>query len=104
MVEIIRALCELNGLTLNKLEKECGISPSTVYKWDKSTPSADRLKAVADYFGVSMEYLMTGEEKQPAKNGKLSDRLEKIMECAERLTEEQQDFLITQLSAFQHNQ
>ncbi len=27
-----------------------------------STPNPERLKKLADYFGVSVEYLMTGEE------------------------------------------
>ena len=103
MVETIRMLCDLKGISINKLEKECGLSTSTVNKWDNNTPSVDKIEKVANYFGVTIDYIVTGKEKQPAENGKLSDRLEKIMEYAKRLSEEQQDFLITQLSAFQHN-
>lgn len=29
-------------------------------KWDKSTPNADKLNAVAKYFGVTMDYLLNG--------------------------------------------
>ncbi|MDO4493940.1 MAG: hypothetical protein Q4C53_08670, partial [Clostridia bacterium] len=28
------------------------------YKWDKNIPSSDKLKRVADYLGVTMEYLI----------------------------------------------
>lgn len=59
--ERIKALAQERGMSLPALESELGFGNSTIVKWDKSTPNADKLKAVAKYFNVSMDYLMTGE-------------------------------------------
>lgn len=48
----INELCEQNGLTVSKLEKECGLGHATISKWDKSSPNLSSLKKVADYFGI----------------------------------------------------
>lgn len=60
-----------------KMETECGLTVSSVNKWDDKRPSADKLKVVADYFGVSMEYLLTGIEKQPTVSDELLDDFNK---------------------------
>lgn len=108
----------LRGLTGAELCREIGLSNSVYSLWNtgKNNPSNKTIAKIADFLHVDIEELLDDEiieamkepesakEKQPAQKGKLSDRLEKIMEYAERLTEEQQDFLITLLSSFQHNQ
>lgn len=40
------------------LEVELGFGRGTLYKWNKSSPNTDRLSAVADYFDVSMDWLL----------------------------------------------
>lgn len=54
--DIIRELCEKNGTTVQRLEKELGFSNGSIAKSD--TIKSDRLLAVSKYFGVSMEFLM----------------------------------------------
>ena len=66
MVERIEALCKEKGVSFRKVELSLGFSNGILRSWEKKTPSADKLAAVADYFGVSMEYLLTGKEKAPA--------------------------------------
>lgn len=54
-------ICELakeHGLSLPALEKELGLGNGTIVKWNKSTPNAGCLKKVAEYFGVSTDYLL----------------------------------------------
>ena len=65
MVEIIKNLCKERGITIPTVEKACGLKPSTIYKWDQSIPAVDKVKAVADYFGVSIGYLLGAAEDQP---------------------------------------
>ena len=53
-------LLETRGITAYKLSKETGFSQALISQWKngKQVPSADRLMVVADYLGVSMDYLM----------------------------------------------
>ena len=63
MYERILELCRRKGIAVSRLEIELDFSRASISKWTVSLPRCDKLKAVADYFGVSMEYLMTGEER-----------------------------------------
>lgn len=56
----VKMLAQERGISLPVLESELGFGNSTIVKWDKSTPNADKLNAVAKYFGVSMDYLLNG--------------------------------------------
>ena len=56
----IKELANQKGISLPTLESELGFGNSTIVKWDKSTPNAEKLNAVAKYFGVSMDYLLNG--------------------------------------------
>lgn len=61
--ERIKQLADERGISLPTLESELGFGNSTIVKWDKSTPNADKLNAVAKYFNVSMDYLLNGTDK-----------------------------------------
>ena len=49
------------GISQGKLEELLDFSNGSINKWKNSVPKADRLQKVAEYFGVSIDYLMTGE-------------------------------------------
>lgn len=79
----IKSLANERGISLPTLEAELGFGNSTIVKWDKSTPNADKLNAVAKYFNVSMDYLMNGidEDGLTAKDNKdIAKDLDSIME------------------------
>ena len=59
----IKELANQKGISLPTLESELGFGNSTIVKWDKSTPNAEKLNAVAKYFGVSMDYLLNGVDE-----------------------------------------
>lgn len=65
--ERIEKLRKDKKISQGKLEKELGFSNGSISKWRNSTPTYERLQKVADYFGVSVDYLMTGAEdkKEP---------------------------------------
>lgn len=80
----VKALAQERGISLPTLESELGFGNSTIVKWDKSTPNADKLNAVAKYFNVTMDYLLNGEENSPttltAKDERdISKDLDRIM-------------------------
>lgn len=70
MYEIFAKLLEKHGITAYKVSKATGIAGSTFSDWKngRSVPKQDKLQKIANYFGVTVDYLMTGEqegEKEP---------------------------------------
>nr|WP_302597639.1 helix-turn-helix transcriptional regulator [uncultured Cellulosilyticum sp.] len=61
IVDKIQHLCNEKKITKNALEVELGFGRSTISKWDKSSPSMDKVQKVADYFHVSVDYLLGRE-------------------------------------------
>lgn len=55
------------GVRMSDVSRETGISYSTFTDWKtgRYTPKAEKMQKIADFFGVTVDYLMTGE----AKNG-----------------------------------
>ena len=62
IVSNIKLLCKQRNTTIGKISKELNIS-SGIYRWDKNTPSVDKLITIADYFNVSVDYLI-GRQKE----------------------------------------
>ena len=60
--ERIKELCKERNISLNKLERECGFAKGYISKLDKSTPNSENLQKIADYLGVSTDFLMTGKD------------------------------------------
>lgn len=56
----IKALCNKKGISLSALERELGISHGAVSSWDTSSPTIKNLAPVADYLGVTVDYLIKG--------------------------------------------
>lgn len=74
----IENLRKSNGISQGKLEKELGFSNGSISKWKNSTPTPERLKKLADYFNVTLEYLMTGEEKEGGETYYLNEETTKM--------------------------
>lgn len=62
----ILALCKKAGIRISKLEKETGIGNGTIARWEKSSPSVDNAKKVADFFGVTVDQLLTAPQSEQA--------------------------------------
>lgn len=64
MYEIYLKLLKDKGVKTSDVCKATGIVASTFTDWKKgkSVPKQNKLMKIADYFGVSLEYLMTGKE------------------------------------------
>lgn len=64
MYETFQELLNKRGLKPFDVSKATGISSSTLTDWKKgrSVPKQDKMQKIADFFGVSVDYLMTGEE------------------------------------------
>lgn len=64
MYEIFLCLLAQKGVTTADVSKATGINQSTFANWKKrrNCLSAKNARLVADYFGVSVDYLMTGKD------------------------------------------
>lgn len=60
--EIYEKIIKEKGYNSAAVSRGTGISPTVFSEWKKgkSAPKADKLKKIADFLGVSMEYLTTG--------------------------------------------
>ena len=80
MYEIFQKLLDKRGLKAFDVSKATGISSSTLTDWKKgrSVPKQDKMQKIAEFLGVSIEYLMTGEEKEGAETYYLNDETREI--------------------------
>ena len=61
----IKRLCEKKQISLNQLEKEAEIGINTIYRWNDSPPSIQKVQKVASILGVSIDYLLEDHDGQP---------------------------------------
>ena len=86
-------------LSINKLEQECGLTRGSMAKWDDHAPSPDKVKMFADYFNVSVEYLLYGDpsagiKKDPIpKDGAVSQEKQLLLDMIDGLSDEQKELL-----------
>ena len=66
--EIFVRLCNEKGTKPNPVAKDLGIASGTLTWWKNGRiPSSSTLHKIADYFGVTVEYLLGKEEPQKEK-------------------------------------
>lgn len=66
--DVFKTLCDKKGVSPKRATEDIGLSNSITTKWKKTgaTPKGDTLQKIADYFGVTTDYLLTGEETKKA--------------------------------------
>lgn len=50
-------LCKEKGMSIASLESCIGLGKGTIARWDSISPKLDNVAKVADYFGVSIDYI-----------------------------------------------
>ena len=63
-VERVKTICKDRKIPISKLERDLGYSNGYIGQLRKGTFPNDRLKEIAEYLEVSIDYLMTGKEKE----------------------------------------
>lgn len=64
LVTNIRRHCAEKGISIRQLEGSLGLSNGIVASWEVKSPSVNRVKAVADFFGVTVDELLTEHETE----------------------------------------
>lgn len=75
MYDIFMQLMEEKGVTAYRVAKDTGITQATLSRWKtgKVSPSIETLQVLAEYFGVTIDYLMGNahiDEQTPPKTQK----------------------------------
>lgn len=60
MYSKIKELCKERNISIRELENSLNFSSGSICKWDVNVPSIVKVKAVADYFGISVDEIMKG--------------------------------------------
>ncbi len=79
MYEIYCKLRDSRNVKDSDVVKATGITKSTFSDWKsgRSKPKNDKLQKIADYFGVTLDYLTTGNNDQNGDDQKLTARDER---------------------------
>ncbi len=80
MYEIYCKLRDDRGMKDADVARETGITKSTFSDWKngRSKPKDAKLKKIADLFGVSVEYLRTGEEDNNTEKYYINDETAQV--------------------------
>lgn len=60
----VKKLADSRGISIAELERKLKLSPNVLYKLKTQKPSTDRVEALADFFDVSVDYLLGRKEKE----------------------------------------
>lgn len=80
MYEIYCKLRDAKGCKDADVARETGVTKSTFSDWKngRSNPKDEKLKKIADFFGVSVDYLRTGKEKEGGETYYLNKETSKM--------------------------
>lgn len=91
--EIYEQLCEMRGEKPHAVAKKVGVSSATITNWKQGTytPKSEKRKLLADYFGVTLDYLDTGETTDPIllARQEMRDEVKALADLASKADPEQ---------------
>ena len=99
----VKELCELKGISVSQMEKEIGISQGAAYKWKVSSPSQKMFEKLSNFFNVSVDYLITGEELVQIEKPQIPDYDKDTMEMIRlfsKLNKEQKNSILAMMRSF----
>lgn len=93
--EIIYELISQRGLTAAQVSKDTGISTALLTQWKQGLqqPSPKSLAVLADYFHVSVDYLL-GKDQPQAEPAAQDPQITILSRAAKNMTEEQKNKLV----------
>ena len=86
--ERIKLLAEKQKISIRKVEEDLGFGNGTLNIWRKNTPGADKLSKVADYFGVTTDYLLGRTETPQFTSKDERDIQKKLTEMIDGLSDD----------------
>ncbi|UXS58508.1 helix-turn-helix domain-containing protein [Staphylococcus delphini] len=98
----IQKLANSKGMSIAELERKLNLSNGSISRWKKAAPSSKGLTAIADYFDVSVDYLL-GRDKEEY-SGEQEDEEIRIMHRGVRnMTKEDREKALKMFETFFDN-
>ncbi|MBP9988458.1 MAG: helix-turn-helix transcriptional regulator [Ruminococcus sp.] len=99
-IERLHSLMKDRSVTKNKLQKDLGLNKSNIVNWEQrgTIPSGDILNKIAEYFSVSVDYLL-GKEKSPSKAEELLEKYGGLITALESLPEDKRHEALQKIQA-----
>lgn len=94
ILDRIKELCQSRGISISKLEEDLNFGKNSLYRWKTLSPSADKIQKVADYFDVSIDFLL-GRTSQMLSTPKDEKDIEKRMEEIKRDLKDSQGLMFS---------
>lgn len=94
-------LCAKAGKSVSGVAAAVGLSNAAANGWKKGKiPNDTTLTKLSEYFGVTVEYLKTGEEKAPTQTGErsLEEEIAMVTEAYLNADREQREAILTLLT------
>ena len=99
----IQLLCKNRSVSGSRMCLDLGLSKSTlsdIKNGRKKGVSTDTAQKIADYFGVTVGYLLgTEEKKETLTERDLSESERKLIELFRKVPEDRQDFVMKMIEA-----
>lgn len=109
-IQKLKELIAQKGITKNKLLTDLGLGKNSFINWETrgTVPSGETLSRIADYFGVSVDYLLGNAEKEkPSEEGSGGEDVVVVNRSGKRfvhhLSPEQLDILSGMIEQMEKN-
>lgn len=79
VLQRIKELSNSKNVSLAEVERKTKLSSGSITKWDKSSPSVDKIERVAKYFNVSVDYLLGRENAETTTTESLDEMIDNAM-------------------------
>lgn len=86
--DIVKKLVNKRKMSIAELERKLDLSNGQIKRWEKSAPNGNHLKLVADYFNVSVDYLL-GRDKEKYSGEERSREFRSLQRLARNMTDEE---------------
>jgi len=78
--DVVKKLCEERNISISSVERDLDFGRGSLYKMETSSPSGDKISKIADYFGVSTDFILGKTEIPDAP-----DNIKKILDTKDGL-------------------
>ena len=78
--ERIKYLADKQGKNLKTVATDLGFSENAIYKWKNQSPTTENLTKVADYFSVTLDFLVGRESIHVPKNNEPAKDLNDVLD------------------------